>query len=205
MCNVLDEKTARLIMGANFVGSKELMKIDLFDFDIMKELSVPYSAEELEKKKDDYYLIRGISRFSDGTAVTIRTIQNVVGNDPLLFEPCFYNQDWYMNEDFIDAPMKDGWFFLRKKVYDDSRAKQPSDLIKVYEFPQAIICVYAFFTVCLSCDEKLWIDDYIWCSDVDHNGDRIYVGRYHDKDGINKNGFSIHRHLKLRPCYGCID
>ena len=31
------------------------------------------------------------------------------------------------------------------------------------------------------------------------------LGKYHDVDGVNKNGFSIHRHLSLRPCYGCID
>lgn len=53
--------------------------------------------------------------------------------------------------------------------------------------------------------EKLWYHDFVWCSDVDHNGDRIYVGKYNDIDGVNKDGFSIHRHLALRLCYGCID
>ena len=51
----------------------------------------------------------------------------------------------------------------------------------------------------------LWPYDFIWCSDFDHNGDRIYVGKYHDIDGVNKDGFSIHRHLALRICYASIN
>lgn len=47
----------------------------------------------------------------------------------------------------------------------------------------------------------LWYHDFVWCEDLDHNGDRIYVAKYHDVDVINKNGFRIHRHLALRPCY----
>jgi hypothetical protein len=31
------------------------------------------------------------------------------------------------------------------------------------------------------------------------------VGKCHDVDGINKNGFSIHRHLALRKCYGAVE
>ena len=66
------------------------------------------------------------------------------------------------------------------------------------------MCTYTFFVFYLCRHEKIWNHDFIWCSDRDHNGDRIYVGKYHDIDGVNKNGFSIHRHLALRPCYGAI-
>jgi len=48
----------------------------------------------------------------------------------------------------------------------------------------------------------LWKSDFIWCSDKDKNGDQIYVGRYRDPLGVNKNGFNIHRHLKIRNYYG---
>ena len=34
------------------------------------------------------------------------------------------------------------------------------------------------------------------------NSDQIYVGRYIDPIKINKNGFSIHRHLKIKNNYG---
>ena len=45
---------------------------------------------------------------------------------------------------------------------------------------------------------------FIWCNDVDANGDRIYVGRYFDPLGISKNGFSVHRQLRIKNNYGCI-
>ena len=93
---------------------------------------------------------------------------------------------------------------IRRAVID-SRAVQPGELMKTHTFPSAIRCVYAFFTAWYGLGEKPWYHDFVWCSDTDHNGDRIYVGKYHDVDGVNKNGFSIHRHLALRPCYGCID
>ena len=112
---------------------------------------------------------------------------------------------WYDKEDFIDIPMEDGWFLIRKNVYEDSRAVQPAELMKEHAFPSAIRCTYAFFAAWFTAEIRLWEHDFVWCSDTDHNGDRIYVGKYHDIDGVNKNGFSIHRHLALRPCYGCID
>lgn len=52
--------------------------------------------------------------------------------------------------------------------------------------------------------EKLWDNDYIWCSDTYNNGDQIYVGRYTDLSGLNADGFEIHRHLKIKNNYGVI-
>ena len=110
-----------------------------------------------------------------------------------------------MKEEFIDVVIPQDWFLIRKNVYEDSRAVMPDELELNHSFPIAIRCVYAFFTAWLCLNIKLWWHDFVWCSDRDHNGDRIYVGKYHDVDGVNKNGFSIHRHLALRPCYGAID
>ena len=142
---------------------------------------------------------------ADSKPMTIRNLLGVFGKDPDVSEPCFYNQDWYMKEDFIDVQTHDGWFLIRKQVFEDSRAVMPDELEKKCCFPLAVRCAYAFFTAWFCINEKLWWHDFVWCSDRDHNGDRIYVGKYHDVDGVNKNGFSIHRHLALRPCYGAID
>ena len=166
---------------------------------------VPFSGPELERRGDDYLLVLGVSSFSDGTPVTIRNLRKRFGMDPEVSEPCFYNQDWYEKEAFIDIPMEDGWFLIRKNVYENSRAVQPAELMKEYAFPPAVRCAYAFFAAWFALGIRLWEHDFVWCSDTDHNGDRIYVGKYHDIDGVNKNGFSVHRHLALRPCYGCID
>lgn len=197
---------AKSIMGENFIGPEEIKKIDLIQFAIPINVpDIPFTASELTAKKDEYILILGIGTLVDGKETTIRNIREIIGKDPDIVEPCFYNQDWYEKELFIDIPIKEEWFLIRKHVYEESRAVQPTELMKEHQFPSAICCTYAFLVSWLSRGMKLWIHDFVWCSDTDHNGDRVYVGKYHDVDGVNKNGFSIHRHLALRSCYGCID
>lgn len=206
MKEVLTVEQAKEIMGTNFIGPEELYFIDAMKLNAGDAIpTITFSYEILEKKKEDYILMLGVDRFVDGIPVTIRNLQRVFGKNPEVREPCFYNQDWYDNESFIDVQMKKEWFLIRKNVFEESRAVQPSELIDKYTFPSAICCTYAFFTAWLSLGLKLWYHDFVWCSDTDHNGDRIYVGKYHDVDGLNKNGFSIHRHLALKPCYACID
>jgi hypothetical protein len=197
---------AKEIMGSNIIGPEELSQINEMKLALPENLpGIGYTAEYLEVKKKDYILVLGVSHFADGTMVTIRNLKYIFGKESEIKEPCFYNQDWYECEDFIDTPMKDEWFLIRKDVYADSRAVMPVDLMKQYVFPTAIKCAYSFFAAWFSLGIKLWYSDFVWCADTDHNGDRIYVGKYQDVDCVNKNGFSIHRHLTLRPCYGCID
>lgn len=197
---------AEQIMEGSFIGVEELKRIENVRFMIPETIPpIHFKKEFLEQKKKEYILILGIGSFYDKEPVTIRNLRDIFGKNPDISEPCFYNQDWYDNEAFIDVPVTDGWYFIRKNVYEDSRAVQPEELISRHLFPSAISCTYAFFTAWMALGMKLWYHDFVWCRETDHNGDRIYVGKYHDIDGINKNGFSIHRHLALRPCYGCID
>lgn len=201
-----DCETARSIMGNDFIGISDICTIKNMKLDVEKiPQEIPYSIKTINEKKGDYILLPGVSRFTDGKFVTIRNMVRLFGKDPTIFEPCFYNQDWYEKESFIDVPMKDEWYFIRKNVYEDSRGVQPQELLEKYLFPTAISCVYAFFVVWLIIDKKLWYHDFVWCSDKDHNGDRIYVGKYNDIDGINKDGFNIHRHLSIKNNYACID
>ena len=111
-----------------------------------------------------------------------------------------------MKEEFMAYRLEAQWYLIKKDVFEDSRAVMPVELMqKGMNFPPAILCAYAFFAYYYATGEMLWYHDFVWCADTDHNGDRIYVGKYHDIDGVNKNGFSIHRHLALRPCYGSIN
>ena len=97
------------------------------------------------------------------------------------------------------------WHLIRKDVMESSRAVQPADLLKTgCSFPPAVLCAWVFFAWYFARNRFLWWHDFVWCSDTDHNGDRVYVGKYHDIDGVNKNGFSVHRHLALRSCYGAV-
>lgn len=205
MYDTVSIKQAKEIMGGNFIGPDVLKKVSFLSTEDLLVPDIPFSSGELEKKKENYLLILGVAHLSNGKEVTIRNLKTIFGKDPDTSEPCFYNQDWYDHEAFIDERMETAWFLIRKNVYENSRAVQPTELMKTYRFPPAISCTYAFFVSWQGLGMKLWYHDFVWCSDTDHNGDRIYVGKYHDVDGVNKNGFSIHRHLALRPCYGCID
>jgi hypothetical protein len=96
------------------------------------------------------------------------------------------------------------WYLIRKNLIDDTRAVPPAILAQTLVFPSAILCAYSFFVIWFIKNEILWKNDFVWCNDIDNLGDKIYVGRYFDKSGLNKNGFSIHRHLTIRNNYGTI-
>ncbi len=203
---------AKQIMGKNFIGPDELLLIaDEIGIIVPTNYpSIPFSYEELISKKQDYILILGVTQIGGGEPLTITSLRTRFGINPDLSEPCFYNQDWYLNEIFTYTCKIDlKWYLMGKRIVEESRGLNPdvllnkSDLNKT--FPTALLTTYTFFCWYFhSKGEFLWMHNYIWCSDTDHNEDRIYVGRYRDKDQVNKNGFSIHRHLKLSDIYGSI-
>lgn len=169
---------------------------------------VPFSTETLAAHADTHILIFTPRTFSDNTPVTVNALRERLGIDPAASEPCMYNQDWYLKEAFAAAETPDGgWHLIRKGVLEGTRAKRPDEIEAALgteeSFPTAVTCAFAFFAYWFATDGgRLWNHDFVWCRDRDHNGDRIYVGRYEDPSGLNKNGFNIHRHLALRPSYG---
>jgi hypothetical protein len=163
--------------------------------------AIPFSEEVLAAHSQTHLLIYTPAGF------TINSLREQFGMDPAKNEPCFYNQDWYVGEDFAAKETTDGaWHLLPLVVREEWRAKRPEDietaLVSEERFPTAVTCAFAFFAYWFATGgKKLWVHDFVWCSDRDHNNDRIYVGRYEDPSGVNKNGFNIHRHLALRPAY----
>ena len=205
----MEREQIRQIFGVNFIGKEELkpfVKALGFGEHEIKETPIEYSDSDLqEAAAEGYILIYGVEHIN-GERITLRFLRNKFGVNPDESEPCIYNQDWYLKEDFMDLTLNDSWYLIKKEVFENSRAIMPADLTqRGMNFPLAILCGYTFFAYYFARNEYLWWHDFVWCCDTDHNGDRIYVGKYHDIDGINKNGFSIHRHLALRPCYGAVD
>jgi len=198
---------AKQVLCTNFIGPDELVLIaNKMGIEVPSEIPrIPFSPDELKNKKEDYFLILGATQMKNGEPITLRTLRDRFGFNPDVSEPCFYNQDWYLKEDFIEKPLESNWFLVRKNVVQESRGKDPEHIKNQYTFPAAVRCAYSFFACWFYAKECLWKHDFVWCNDIDTNGDRIYVGRYFDPTGGSKNGFSIHRHLKLRPCYGSVD
>ncbi len=193
-------------MGSNFIGPNELTLIsDKMGIKVTTEIPpINFFCEELKSKQKDYLLILGTSKMKNGVPLTLKALYNHFGFDPLKAEPCFYNQDWYIKESFFNKQLDNKWYLIRKAVIDETRAQNPDSIVLKVSFPSAILCAYTFFVCWYYYSECLWNSDYIWCSDYDQSGDRIYIGRYRDPNGLSKNGFSIHRYLKVRNNYGCI-
>ena len=167
------------------------------------EAPVPFDDVTLKKAEQEGYILIWCPSSIGGQVITLRFLRDRFGIDPAVSEPCFYNQDWYLAESLMERPLDGAWHLVKKTITEESRAVQPGDLLAGgYHFPPAVVCAWTFLAWYFARKEYLWWHDFVWCDDTDHNGDQVYVGKYHDIDGVNKNGFSIHRHLALRPCYG---
>lgn len=202
---------AKKIMGENFIGYDEIISIsndlNLEKIDIGSVPEIPFSEKVLNDNKDNI-LILGVSKHKDGSPLTLNSLRNLFGLDPEKKEPCFYNQDWYLKQGFANESLESKWYLVKKNIEEKTRGEEPQKIISELDngesLPKAVVTAYVFFANYLLNKEILWEGDFIWCSDLDDNGDRIYTGRYIDPSGKNKKGFNIHRHLSIRPCYGAI-
>lgn len=177
------------LYGKNFIGYDDLiqtrLKLNCSNVDINIDMEI------LKKFKDNHILILG----SKNSIMDLRNIFGLEG------DPCFYNQDWYLKENFVTEPLENKWYLVQKDLIERGKTSKEVKL----PLPSAILTTYTFFMYYLINKEILWKHDYIWNSDLDSNGDQIYTGRYCDAKGINRNGFSIHRYLTVTKNYGFIN
>lgn len=200
--------TAKEIMNENFIGYEELGTISdklnlLIDTNFTtSSVNIPFEESYLRSISNTHFLILFIPKDKNNQLITLNGLRSLFGFNPEVSEPCFYNQDWYLNESFANNSFNaEHWFCIRKEILIETRGQiiyDDSDL------PLALVCTYAFFAVYFLTKKYLWENDYVWCKDLDENGDRIYVGRYFDPKGISKNGFSIHRHLSINKMFGSL-
>jgi hypothetical protein len=196
------------LFGANFIGP-DILKHHSLSMGIECPSKIPplsYDLEFLIPKKDEYLLFLSSSKMSDGRPITLLSLRNYFGLNSSDSKPGFYNQDWYLNEPFAQKELDCRWNLVRKEIIEESRAQDPDKLLLTpINFPSAVLCAFTFFLYWSVRKQYLWKYDYVWCSDLDHNNDRIYVGCYSDKQAIKNDGFEIHRHLALKPSYGSVN
>ena len=201
--NKLNIEEARSLFKENFIGPEELNKIKKFiDLEIPKEIpEIDIDLNNINIQNN--ILILGIEKLRDGSLLNILKFVSKFGNEPNVNHPNFYNQDWYLSESFCTETISLKWYLIEKKVAKDTRGVSPNE-IKEICFPSAILCTYVFFINWFYNKEILWENDFVWCSDKDFYGDRIYVGKYRDQINPNRSGFSIHRHLEIKNNYGVV-
>jgi len=203
----MTEGEARELFGSAFLGSDELSRVGKrLALGQVAAPSIPFRKETLRACSASHLLLYAPPVHADGLPVTIRSLRNLYGVDPEVSQPCFYNQDWYLPEGFAVAPLDARWHLLAKEVMVSARGRGPEEVHAGLRgdqvFPTAAVCAFAFFAYWFASGGcRLWNHDFLWCSDFDHQGDRIYVGRYEDPTGVNKPGFNIHRHLSLRSVH----
>jgi hypothetical protein len=195
---------AKELFGINFIGIDELKAIKKkLPLEIPLEIpEINFPKEVLYMNRNTHILILSVNKFSnkDLNILNLRQFFGILPDSNLNF----YNQDWYLKEEFTTQTLNVEWNLIKKDLIEDSRGISPDVLSTSASWPTAILCTYTFFIYYLCRNIILWEHDFVWCKDLDHNGDQIYVGKFSDITGVNKNGFSIHRHLKIKNNYGTI-
>ncbi|MEK7083933.1 MAG: hypothetical protein AAB932_01745 [Patescibacteria group bacterium] len=198
----MDITQAKKIMGKHFIGPVELgaisAKLDIVGVPTTRIAKIPFTEQTLKKYRKNALLILGVQRFKNGKKMTLNNLRARFGANSQK-EPCFYNQDWYLKEDFAARKtLKPEWYLVSTNVKSGTRGQNPERIKKSitrgYSFPSAVLAAFTFFAYYFHTGGKmLWKQDFIWCEDTDNAGDQIYVGRY---------PFNVHRHLRIRNNYG---
>ena len=123
---------AKRLFGRNFIGAEEIrcMAPEL-GLQLPEEIpELPYTLSEMESRAGNCILILGAGRMHNGSRLTLLALRERFGTDPAAFEPCFYNQDWYLKENFMQTGLENKWYLIDKEVHDGSRAVVPAILEK---------------------------------------------------------------------------
>lgn len=134
---------------------------------------------------------------ADGTVLTLVnkiegiTINRLVDNNKQLFR----NQDWYRDQHFAENYDLNLGEYRFELGYEKSDKSTSFTFLGPLAFPTAVSCVWAYVYL-NSLGIPIWQDNYVWCRDIDNNGDRVYVGMSGGKS------FEIHRNLTLQPYHG---
>ena len=135
---------AKSLFKENFIGPDELKAAKKFI-----EFKIPAKIPKINMNLNNVnynnsILILGVEETNDGSLLNIQKLVSLFGHKSTLDHPNFYNQDWYLNEQFTKKTVSLKWYLIEKKVSDISRGVKPK--IDDEEFlPSAILCAYVFF------------------------------------------------------------
>lgn len=179
-------KTARRIMGDNFLGMPEVAKVfGALRPEFQAALAViPFDEATLRSCRETHVLVADIG-------LSIIDVRGRVKRG--LF---YSNEDaWYNAEQFAKLTEKVAWRLIRKTPVANSTSKnwdeQKALLGEHDEVPTARRVVYAIMLVFCTTGERLFERIYVRTNDVDSYGYRVVVGDF-DEDGLRVYGWDDH-------------
>ena len=111
------------------------------------------------------------------------TLRDIIAQHPALFYP----QEWYVDEAFMDEPLPDE--FPNRLPGGMSYIGMPPEVIHLQLEDSTVPASVLAFLYVMYPDDPIW-RYYLWTSDLDQQGQRVYVGS-------NGKGLEIHRHLHI--------
>lgn len=106
------------------------------------------------------------------------TLAQIIGNHPDLF----YRQQWFLGEAFM---------YVDAEQVSHMPQFWPAEPNSVKKLPSAATLALLYVK---HPNDPLW-NNYLWTSDKDHRGQRVYMG-------CNGQGMEIHRHIHLTERFG---
>ena len=182
------QKQAREIMGKNFLGVEEVAEyfgIVLTQEELAKVTEIPFSEKTLEECKDTHFLFLGVHHNKEGKPLTITSLREMF---PAVGQPKFYSYEdaWYNKEKFATKETPElRWYLIRKAITKESRSKnfqEQEKLLKEQEYREkAVVYVYGMFLMFKATGERLFENDYVWCTDLGSGGSRVHVCHFDSK------------------------
>ena len=125
----MERETVKKLFGRNFIGREELQpliyRLKLTGDVVEQPIDKKFNDSQLQKAASEGYILIWYPQNIGGIDITLRYLRNEFGIDPEQSEPCFYNQDWYLQESFIDETFNANWYLIKKDVFRSLRALLP--------------------------------------------------------------------------------
>ncbi len=180
------QKFAREIVGRNMFGIEEAIKhfgVKPTRAQLSALAEIPFTEAELRECKDTHILV----------AVFPMSILEIRGNDERRLFYSHHEDAWYNKQAFAKDRGEAAWHLVKKTPVANSTWKtwieQQALLAKNEETPTPRAMVCTIIGHFLATGERLFENVYVRCSDVDSDGNRIYVGYF------NSNGLVVNAHF----------
>ncbi|MCK4781879.1 hypothetical protein KAS79_03080 [Candidatus Parcubacteria bacterium] len=188
----VDQKTAREIMGYNFLRIEETAKcfgIQFTESEFQKIKMIPYSEKTLRKYRKSHILFLGSPKISFYGAAKPTTIKELKNKFPQ--SKIHYNSE-LIEEDFIEKQKIElRWYLVNClrygyeynqgiELFSDAEKK-----LKNNEYiEKAVLYIYSMILMNKMRYEMLFTSKSVWCDDVDSVQRRVYID-------LSGNGISV--------------